>query len=108
MVINTEDDTVAQIKDLLEEKTTEIQEDIDKTISTLTPEELTTFENRFYGDYEYYQEKYASEDSTEDAIFRLFGCFPIEYILSEVGDYIRRKAYMGALHEFVHELEDHV
>ena len=101
--MSMDDETVKNIKELLEQKTKEIQQDIDMTITTMLPEEIFTFENRFYGDYEYYEGLYANEETVRSNIEKLFGCFPIEYILSDVIDYINKRVYMCALHDYIRE-----
>jgi len=98
-----DESTIKDIKALLVEKTKDIQQDIDDTVSTLEPEELIVFENMLYGDYDYYEKKYSNEETVESNITKLFDCFPIEYIMSEVRDYMSKRVYMCALHEYIKE-----
>lgn len=80
-----------------------MQHDINMTVTTLLPEELTAFENQLYADYTYYEGKYTNEETFKDQIISMFGCFPIEYILSEVQDYMRKRVYICALYQYIRE-----
>lgn len=99
------DDNIQQIKEFLEHKTEELQQEINAAVDGILPEELTVFESELYSDYKYHEDKYFDEEIFKSKIEGLFGCFPIDSIFSEVRNYVRKYVYIKALYEYIVEKE---
>lgn len=99
-----EENTLNQIKELLTEKTNELQTDNDNITKDITTYELCVFEQKLFNDSEYFDKQYFDESKFENGIRTLFGEFPIEDFTDEADDYRKLYVYNRALKAFVSEL----
>lgn len=66
-------------------------------ITTLLPEEVMTFENRLYAEWDYYENKYGNEDTIRLRLAKEWGDIDICEIMDELREYTSKKTYLNAL-----------
>lgn len=95
---------IDQIKELLTNKTNELQEENNLMSEKLQAIDICAFDHNMFSDSEYLDKKYFDEDKFERNIRILFGEFPLSDFIEEATDYRKLYVYNRALKDFVGEL----
>lgn len=80
-----------------------MRSEINTIITTLLPEEVITFENELYSEWDYYEHKYADDEIIRYQIHKEFKGVDICDILDEVRDYAYKKTYLCALESWLNK-----
>lgn len=99
-----DDSIVTQIKELLTNKTNELQDENNLISEKLQSYDICAFDHNMFSDSEYLDKKYFDEDKFEYGIRTLFGDFPLDEFTDEANDYRKLYVYNRALKDFVGEL----